>query len=141
MYCTKDDLEKRLEPRELVALADDDQDGIADEDVVTQAIADADAEIDTYLRACYSVPLESATPLVRMLSAVMAIHNLYSRRRETVSEEHQRRYTRAVEILETLARGELDLGDSADDVFERQLPRSTTSDDERIFSRDTLSDF
>jgi phage gp36-like protein len=141
MYCTKDDLEKRLEPRELVALADDDQDGIADEAVVNQAIADADAEIDAHVRARYQVPLATPTPLVRMLSAVIAINNLYARRRETVSEEHSRRYTRAVEILNLLAQGTLDLGDPADLVFEQQLPRSTTSSDDRLFSRDTLSDF
>ena len=59
MYASQSDIENRLDPKHLAELADDDGDGLTDADVVNDAVADADAVIDTYLQSRYTVPVAS----------------------------------------------------------------------------------
>ena len=140
MYSSLADLEKRLDPRHLVALADDDNDGVADEGVINQAIADADAEIDSYVRSRYRVPFAPVPQIVQTLSAILAINNLFARRRETASPENQRRYEQAIALLQGIAQSRLDLGD-AGEALEHDLPSSTTLNTDRLFRKDTLKEF
>ena len=140
MYSSLTDLEKRLEPETLAALADDDKDGAADTDVVNAAIDDADSEIDSYLRVRYTLPLSSTPDVIKSLSCAIAIYNLFLRRRETVSEEHQKRYEWAVSLLEKIAEGKIDIGD-APDVFEHDVPKTTSDPEERIFERNKMNNF
>lgn len=140
MYCTKSDLEKRIDPQLLRALADDDGDGLADEEVVNAAIEDAGEIVDVYLRARYSVPLEPVPEAVRSITAAMAIYFLLTRRREIVPEEHQKRYESAVRLLDHLARGEIAL-DAGQSSASPHLPTSTRQSDERRFDDDSLESF
>ena len=140
MYSSLTDLEKRLEPETLAALADDDKDGAADTDVVNAAIDDADSEIDSYLRVRYTLPLSSTPDVIKSLSCAIAIYNLFLRRRETVSEEHQKRYEWAVSLLEKIAEGKIDIG-GAPDVFEHDVPKTTSDPEERIFERNKMNNF
>ena len=57
-YCTQTDIENRIGPDDLVALADYDGDDAADAAVVAQAIASAAALIDSYLGVRYALPVE-----------------------------------------------------------------------------------
>ena len=140
MYSSLADLEKRLDPRHLVAMADDDNDGVADGEVINQAIADADAEINSYVRSRYRVPFAPVPQIVQTLSAILAINNLFARRRETASPEHQRRYEQAIALLQGIAQSRLDLGD-ASEALEHDLPSSTTLNTDRLFKKDTLKEF
>lgn len=140
MYTSKVQLEKRLTPQHLIELSDDDGDGVADDDVVDQAIADADAMIDAYLRSRYVVPFATVPSIIESISAVIAINNLFSRRRETVSPEHQMRYEKAVELLDNIFRGMIDIGDSPD-VTEKTLLRSSDLNEGKVFSEDSLEEF
>lgn len=108
-YCTQSDIEKQLPQEELVQLTDDDGDGLPDTGVVDEAIAEADAEIDSYLAARYSLPLASVPVLLKKLSVDIAIWNLYSRRAvdEPVRKE---RYQAAVKLLQAIAEGRASLG-------------------------------
>jgi len=63
--------------------------GEMDESVVSQAIEDADAEIDIYLNAKYDTPIAEPIPgIIKKLSAVIAYLNL-NHRRNIWSEELQ----------------------------------------------------
>jgi len=140
MYCTQSDLEKRLDPQVLRALSDDDADGLADAAVIAAAIADADALIDTYLRARYTVPLDPVPEAARSISAAVAIYFLLTRRREIVPAEHLKRYESAVQLLDHLARGAIALGASQPSASPH-LPQSTREADDRTFDSESLENF
>jgi phage gp36-like protein len=140
MYCSQSDLEKRIDPQLLRALSDDDADGLADEAVIAAAIADADALIDTYLRARYTVPFDPVPEAVRSISAAMAIYFLLTRRREIVPAEHLKRYEAAVQLLDHLARGQIAL-DAGQPSASPHLPQSTREADERTFDAESLGNF
>ncbi len=140
MYCTQADLEQRLDPQALRALADDDQDGLADTAVVEAAIADACALIDARLRARYSVPFDSAPEVIRAAAAAIAIYLLLTRRRDSAPGEHRRRYEAALALLEQLALGRIAL-DAPQNDASTHLPRSSREDDERRFPEDLLENF
>jgi len=140
MYASIDDLEVRLEPSTLIALADDDNNGVADTDVINAAIIDADSLIDSYLLKRYTLPLDSTPAVIKSISCVLAINNLFARRKETVSPEHVERYRSAMGVLEKISLGEIDIGD-APDVFEHSLPQTTSDEDDRIFDTENLKGF
>jgi len=140
MYCSQSDLENRIDPQVLRALTDDDGDGLADEAVVEAAIGDADALIDTYLRARYAVPLDPAPEVVKSISAAVAIYFLLTRRREIVPSEHQKRYEEAIGLLDRLARGVIALG-AGQSSASPHLPQSTTEAEDRTFDDESLGSY
>ncbi|MBM3334197.1 DUF1320 domain-containing protein [Candidatus Sumerlaeota bacterium] len=140
MYCSQSDLEKRLDPQLLRALTDDDADGLADEAVIAAGVADADALIDTFLRARYTVPLDPVPEAVRSISAAIAIYFLLTRRREIVPAEHLRRYESAVQLLDHFARGLMPL-DAGQPTTSPHLPRSSHEADERTFDAESLENY
>jgi phage gp36-like protein len=140
MYATPTDLLNRLDLRHLVELADDDGDGQPDTAVLEACIADADSVIDSCLRARYLVPLSPVPPLLRKLSADLAIANLFARRREAVSPAHQQRALAARDLLQSLATGEIQLAD-AGPLTSNALPKSTSLDRSRAFAPEALDSF
>jgi len=140
MYCSQSDLEKRLPPQVVRALTDDDGDGLADTAVIDAAVTDADALIDTYLRARYTVPLNPVPDAVRSISAAVAIYFLFTRHHEVVPTEHQKRYDAAVRLLDQLARGEMAL-DAGQGDASSHLPQSTREPEDRTFDDDSLGSF
>jgi len=139
MYASLQELQSRLEPALLVDLADDDGDGQADDAVIAAALADADAEIDARLAPLYAVPFAAPPALVVRLSADLALERLFQRRRREIPPAEKVRLERARTLLGALALGEVLL--SADGISPRAGSKSTTADDEKIFSRDELQDF
>ena len=79
-YCTQSDLLEQISEDDMIQLTDDADAGNVDDDVVTRAIADADAEIDSYCGTKYDVPFSTVPVMVRKLSVDMSIYNLYARR-------------------------------------------------------------
>lgn len=72
-------LRKRVPEQVLIDLTDDDDLGQVGQAVVDQAIADADAEINTYLSERYALPVSPVTDQVQLLSLSLAVENLYGR--------------------------------------------------------------
>ncbi len=140
MYSIQSDLEKRLDPQVLRAITDDDGDGLADEAVVAAAIADADALIESYLRARYAVPFNPVPETVRSISASVAVYFLLTRRSEIVPAEHLRRYEAVVRLLDRLARGEVAL-DAVQTEASSHLPQSSANGEDRVFDAESLDDF
>ena len=108
-YSTADDIRKLIPESDLIQLTDDDGVGVVDEAVLTEAIDQADREIDAYLGARYTVPLNPVPELIRNLSAQMAIWHLYGRRNH-FSEIWESRYKNAVRLLDLIRRGEVVIG-------------------------------
>ncbi len=114
MYSSVNDLKNLLSETELLQLADDtgETESLEDEDVqavLTQAIDQADLEIDAFAGLVQSVPLDPVPGLAANLSARIAVRNLYVRR-STVPEDWRQDYERCQKLLEMIARGNLKLG-------------------------------
>lgn len=104
-YATQADLETRFGSEVIAQRSDRINGSVIDAAVVSKALADADAEIDSYLAVRYQLPL-AATPavLVRVASDV-ALYRLYA---PDPAPEHVRTgYEDAVRDLKRCADGTL----------------------------------
>lgn len=125
MYSAVTDLERLLAPEQLRQLADDGLGSPEPEVVMAEAIEQADREIDAFLGMVLAVPLEPVPPLVANLSAKIAVYNLFRRRSHLELGEWAGEYSRAVKLLERIARGDLSLGQpAADQVAPPREPNS-----------------
>ncbi len=141
-YCTIDDVRRQLEEARLVQLTDDEGTGELVEERVTQAIRDADDEIDSYLGLRMRVPLSPAPDTVRRLSVDIAVYNLYSRR-EKLPENRLERYRNCVRFLESAASGKISLGqnDPEGNPLDPNLPEPSGENPARTFTRSSLRGF
>ncbi len=83
MYCTLEDLKKRLPEDSILQLADDTGAGTLEDDavmaVINEAIEAADAEIDAYVGRVRETPLAPVPALIANMAADMAVQALYMR--------------------------------------------------------------
>lgn len=140
-YSALTDILDQMEERILIQLTDDAKLGAVNQDVVAEAIADADAEIDSYCGNRYDVPLATATAMIAKISRDIAMYNLYGRRPNGPSETVKERYANAVRFLKDVSAGRVSLGANAPETSSGGGPASTTSREDRIFTRDTLRNF
>lgn len=137
-YCTRADLLGLITEAALIGLTDDHGVGMVDDAVVSEAIADADAEIDGYCGGRYPLPFTVVPAIIRKCCIDIAIYNLYSRRQGAPLDRKERR-DNAVTILKEIAKGTVTLGAGA--------PAETTDDDvqasspPRVFTRSTLENY
>jgi phage gp36-like protein len=131
-YCNESDIQKQLSPEQLIELTDDDGNDLPDSGIIEQAIADADAEIDSYLAGRYSVPVSPVPAVIRKVSVDIAIWNLYSRR-TVVDENRKERYKAAIDLLKLVGDGKAALGADEPAAGEQQIAAGRTLDD-RIFT-------
>ncbi len=134
-YCSPSDLLNMISSEELTELTADSGD-MPNELVVEEAIARADAEIDTYLGGRYSVPVTPVPPRLKALSVDMAIYHLYSRR-SVIPAVRREKYEAARAFLEAVAAGRLGLEGAGGGTGEVGELKSET----RVFSRTTLKDW
>jgi phage gp36-like protein len=132
-YSTLDDLKDQVPEDELIQLTDDEELGQVDQAVAAKAIADADAEIDSYCGTRYDVPFTAVPPIIRKLSVDMAIYNLYARRRR-VPDDRKERYDGAVRFLRDVSRGMISLGAGSPAPDADSGPQVTTSTQDRVFT-------
>lgn len=139
-YSIQTDLEEQISQTELIQLTDDTGSGEVDTSAVARAVADADAEIDSYCGSRYTVPFSPVPVMIRKLSVDIALYNLYSRRALEVAEERQKRYDNAVRFLRDLAKGLISLGADTPAEPSDGLPQANRTKDDRIFSMGKSSD-
>ncbi len=108
-YSTLADLKRVLPSERLETLTDDPELGQIDEDVITEAIAQADSEIDTYLGGRYDVPLTTVPNIIRRCSGDIAIYILYKRLVEEIPDARRGAYKDALRVLERINAGKLSL--------------------------------
>lgn len=139
-YCTQTDILEQLDEDTIIQLTDDDDVGVVDDAKVTRAIADADAEIDSYCGVRNEVPFSTVPTVIRMASVDMAIYNLYSRRQGAPDTRAKRRDDR-IAWLKDVSKGTVSLGENDPDAppADRHTPQITNED--RVFTRTTLEGF
>ncbi len=138
-YCTQEDIEKLVPLQELVELTTDSGDEV-DAAVVDEAIAKADAEIDSYLGRRYALPFAVTPPRVKSLSVDMASYHLYSRR-SGVPEVREQNYKNAVDFLAGVAAGQAAIMDGGEEIIGIGREASVIRSERRVFSRQTLHGF
>ncbi|MBE7415084.1 MAG: DUF1320 domain-containing protein [Deltaproteobacteria bacterium] len=140
MYCTLDDIKKLLPEESLIQLTDDEGQGTVDQGRVDEAIAQADAEIDSYCAVKYRVPFDPVPDLVKKCSVDLAIYNLYSRRVEEIPQTRTDRYRNAIRQLEGISKGTVSLGVDPAPSAASHGERPDISGPARIFSRTRMED-
>jgi len=139
MYATQADILEQLDGDILIQLTDDADAGTVDADVVTRAIADADAEVDGYCGKRYPVPFSTVPPIIRKFSVDIAIYNLYARR-QGAPDDRKDRYNNALKFLTNVSKGLISLGEDDPDATPASEAPEIDSED-RIFDRTTMEDF
>ena len=138
-YSTYNDIKKMIPELALINLTDDTDTGVANQDDIAEAIAQADAEIDTYCGARFHTPFAAVPDVIRKTSVDIAIYNLYSRRAEKIPETRVDRYKNAVRILEHISKGEISIGiDPEPAKSSHGSPESNKRLNDRVFTRDRL---
>jgi len=97
----------RFGEQELIELTDRDQLGVIDATVMAKALADADAEINAYLVARYTLPLAGTPPILTKFAADVARYQLYDTK---ATEQVKARYDDAVKFFKMLSSGAVSLG-------------------------------
>lgn len=118
MACiTNNDIEERVDNATLLQLADDDGNGVADTGIVDEARLAAEGEVNSRLATRYQTPIDLvAHPDLADLLASFALDLAEYRlrlRRPPVSEDARRRYDHAVDWLDKVADGRIQLPSSA----------------------------
>lgn len=141
-YCTLEDIKKLLPEDTLVQLTDDEGHGLVNQERVDEAIAQADAEIDSYCAVKYSTPFASTPDLVRKCSVDIAVYNIYSRRLEEIPQTRTDRYRNAIRQLEGISRGTITLGvDPPPPAASQGSERPDITGADRTFTRSKMEDF
>jgi phage gp36-like protein len=140
-YCTLADIEKYLDPDQVIDLSDDDNDDIPDTVVIDEAIAAGDADIDVYLSNRYTTPFIPPIPIIiRKLSARLAIHYLFLRRKEAViPDKWDKDYDNLLDLLREIAKGDITLG--VPSISTEVAIESTYDYDDAHFTFDKLGGF
>lgn len=108
-YATKLDLENTYGEELVVTLADHDDDGIAEEEAINDALEAASSIIDAYIAARYTVPVSPGTPALRDMCIDIAWYRLaYSRLKQTA--EMRLRYEDAIKLLIRIGEGKASIG-------------------------------
>jgi phage gp36-like protein len=137
-YCTQDDIVQRITLEKVIELTDDANIGEVDQDNLDQAIASADAEINSYCGMKYSVPFVTAPPMIRAASVDMAVYHLKGRR-QGPSDTEKERYRERIAWLKDVAKGIATLGESDPDGVPTEVQAPEIASNTRVFSRETMS--
>ena len=78
--------------------------------LVKRALADATAEVDSYLQGRFILPLPFVPPVIAQITADIAMYRLLVIRPDQTVEDARQRYEDAVKRLELIRKGQLDLG-------------------------------
>lgn len=132
MYCTLQNLKDRFGETELIQLTDQTDASAIDTAVLNAAIADADAEINSYLTA-YTLPLATIPANFERLACDITRYYLYG---TAVTELVKKRYDDAVKYLNLVAKGTINLApDTSGTVVEETGNSVEFSSSPSVFGR------
>lgn len=144
-YNTLDKVRKlRVSDATLIALTDDSNLGVIDEETAAGVIADGDAFIDGFLRGKLKLPLDPVPDLIPKLALDIYAYDFYSLKPtfempKTIGE----RYAAAVKTLQTIQKGDVKLGAAELETAAAESPAETllVSSGAAMFSKEVLDRF
>lgn len=136
-YASKQDMIDAFGEVALIELTDRTDAGVIDDVVLTRALDDTDAEIDSYVSARYDVTLARSATVLRSKAADIAFYKLHRDRR---TDEVRQSYEDAIRLLRDIRNGLANL-----DIAGQQAPSAPADarveGPDRMFSRDSLKGF
>jgi phage gp36-like protein len=108
-YASKADIDDLYGTALLVRIADEDRDGVADQEKVDKGLSAADAIIDAYLSAQYPLPLSTVPEVLKTCAIDIAVYKIPITRAPR-TEEMRLRYEDALKLLERISTGKVGLG-------------------------------
>lgn len=109
-YAAQTDMEARFGEQDVIMLTDRDDTGEINGTVLQQALDDAGAVIDSYLAARYDLPFTEVPRVLVSACCDIARYNLCGVAGRLMPEDVKTRYDGAINILKSVARGEMTLG-------------------------------
>jgi phage gp36-like protein len=137
-YAVPEDLVNMVPEEELAQLTAEAGE-LPDPGVLADAIARADAEIDSYLAVRYQVPISPAPDRLKALSVDVALYHLYTRR-GVAPEVRRRPYEDAIAFLKLAAAGQVLIEGAGGEARGSRTAEEFTGPS-RQFSRNTLGDW
>lgn len=137
-YAVRQDYIDRYGASELLQLTDRDGNGTEDTDVLNKALADADAEIDSYAATRYLVPLSPVPTVIVRIALDITRYRLFANQ---ATEEVRNRYEDAVRFLKAIASGDVQLGATPPTSATTPANAPAHEAEDRVFSKDSLSDY
>lgn len=131
-YSTQANLVSRYGETELIQLTDRDNVGAIDAAVVSKAIADADALIDSYASAKYAVPLSPVPSTIERIACTLARYFLHD---QAASDRVRKDYDDAIAFLKGVASGAVTLGVTAAGSAPAQTDGAQFEPGSRVFAR------
>ncbi len=142
MYCSYDDLTKKVSESTLIYLTDEIGTGSVDMEKIEDAIKSAQVEIDPYARKRYNTPFNPVPESIKRLTVDIAVYNLYSLKGLSESDQTIKdRYNAAIKFLERLALGKVTLGEGESVTPSPSGSMLEITSNKRIFSRKRMRDF
>lgn len=144
-YCTEAEVLSMLKSEMLtVILADTDMEDEAAREELTnklleQTITDAEAEINGYIAARYTVPFVNPPAIINKIAKDIAAYNMVSRvgiDEQDRDKTYLTRYNAAIKYLEAVATGKIELGTSSTAQMAKKNFQMQSS--KRVFSRDKM---
>lgn len=138
-YATHLDVVARYGLDAAVRAFDKDGDGVVDDEVEAQALADATDLIDSYIGARFDLPLSMVPTRLKRVCVELAIY-LASDDVVRQTEENKARYRDNVQWLRDLSKGHASLAlDESPASIDRGVETRSATTDDRYFSRSKLS--
>ena len=139
-YCSITEIRKRCPELTLIQLTDDNNSGQINSDIITTAILDADAIINSYIMDRYLTPLPQTNDLILKIAVNLALYFIYSRRYDdTIPAEVKNQFEESVNMLRDISEGRLKL---------KNMPRNNSSDTlcskdeyDTVFSENYLNNY
>lgn len=131
-YCTQEDLANRFGETELIQLTDRIDAGAIDTVVLNKAIADAEAEINSYLTA-YPLPLTTIPANFERMACDITRYYLFG---SVVTKQVQKRYDDAVKYLSLVAKDVISIApDTSGTVVETSSDSVQFQSNTSVFGR------
>lgn len=140
MYASAQDLQDRYPERDLAQLTDPNG-AVVNTAKLSRALADASDEIDGYLQGRYTLPLSQVPKVLKVLACDIAMYRLQVLRPADDIEDARNRYKDAIAYLGKVAKGDVQLGLSAEDAPAPQSSGPEMITSARTFSRAAMGGF
>lgn len=148
MYCTIEEIRKSIKNDSIDGIIgnslieDEEQKEVLLNNLITEAIEDADGEIDGYLNKRYPTPIIKTPKVINKFSKDIALYNIFSRNGISDGSDEEiflQRYKSAIRFLENVAKGLIEIGAGATDgEVTRPTNDFRVNSNKRMFSRNSL---
>lgn len=129
-YATRADLAARYGGDEI-----EQRESVLDEPSVERSLADADAEIDSYVGGLFAVPLSPVPPVIVRIACVLARYHLLS---DSAPQSCRDAYKEALVFLREVQSGQAKLPSATPLVSSTALNRAVMTSAGRVFDRGSL---